>query len=189
MSKYSKLLGLVREVLPTGEKVLVKEGDDLLRQLHGLDERAIENSVSKIDAIHNAGNLKQELRKKLLSGDLSRDERKAIRKQLYDNIYPEQPIEDPTRKIGSKYFPPEYDKHVNVDEVRALSNQLSNAYNDAYAVDRERNMLRHKLQELNPDSDLYSTLGNSDLSDEISLDSPSWMRFKKIRDAMKASKE
>lgn len=195
MSKYNKLLGLARELLPSGERVLVREGDDLLRALHGLDERTIENTVSQMDALHNANTIRRNLRKKLVDDSLPYSERKAMRRQLQNDLSIGPLIEDPTREVGMVYFPPEYDKHLNLDEVRDLSKQYKDSLDDTFKVDRERDIIRRKLQDLNPDSDLYHVFDNDDLKSYLdydkygqATDSVARQRFKKIRDAMKDKK-
>lgn len=177
MSKYKALLGLAKDVLPTGERVLVHEGDDLLRALHGLDEREIESMVSQMDAIQQAARVKRDLINKLAPN--SRLERMEIRKKFNDSYMNNSPI-----SVGGINFPEEYASHLDPEEVELLSKQWKNNVAEERNAVNDRFKLRRKLQELNPDE--YENI--FDATHRPGLGSIAEERFQKIRDAMKAKK-
>lgn len=190
MSKYDILKGLVKEILPTGEKVLVHEGDDLLRSLHGLDERMIENMVSKRDASNRAHKIKGDLRKSLYPIDeYSLQERRPLTQELSrkldafnggDDILKVFDRINSPRTVGSYHFPEEFDKHINPDEIAELSKQYNASNTDFDDALLERKAIMDKLRESNPKSIYLQSYPSFDDFDEIAD-----KRFKNIRASLK----
>ena len=187
MSKYKALLGLAKEVLPSGERVLIREGDDILRSLKNLDERDIENLVSEMDARSRARDIKKDVIEKVSpSPEIRVPERMKIRKEFHtpDTNY------DESRAIGGIYFPKDYDSYLNLDEINQLSKQYGDSLVDSSRIASEKRDVLHKLRRLNPQVDdypMYEALTNGIIpSDE--MQSIARERFKKIRDAMKGEK-
>jgi len=194
MSKYKALLGLAKEVLPSGERVLVHEGDDLLRGLQGLDERMIENIVSEMDARSRARDIKKGLIEKVApSPEVRVPERMKIRKKFRtDDMSAEDMRNNASRIVGATYFPEEYASHLNSDEIGQLSSQYNDSFKDFLNARQQRSDIRSKLGQLNPEqADLiYDTINTPSL---FSYDGDQYYdvakeRFKKIRDAMKGEK-
>ena len=187
MSKYKALLGLAKEVLPSGERVLIREDDDILRTLQGLDERRIENIVSQMDAHSRAKGIKDEILEKVAPyGESSLKQRSQARKDFNtpDTEY------DRSREIGYTYFPKKYDEHLNLDEIAELVKQYDDNLRDTTKVATQKTGIMRKLRKLNPNVDsypLYEALTDGIIpSDE--MQSIARERFKKIRDAMKGEK-
>jgi hypothetical protein len=177
MSKYNKLLGLAKEVLPSGERVLVREGDDLFRQLKGLDDREIETIVSEMDAIVRAGQIKRDLINKLAPDSSS--ERMNIRKKFNDSYMTGSPL-----SVASINFPEEYASHLDPEEIDLLSKQFKNNATEQRKVFSERHGLQRNLNELNP-TEFHNIF---DSTHSFELNDIAKERFKKIRDAMKDKK-
>lgn len=179
MSKYDILKGLVKEILPSGEKVLMHEGDDLFHTLHGLDERMIENLVSKRDAYANARDASNELQKRLWAlpqnrGKSAEQFAEEFAEKTKPNFWDMNVLtgKDP-HTIKDFHFPKEYEEHFNPDQISQLSSQYKNAgldYHDA---------LVEKLKTLDRQG-LYGATVDEDALERIADE-----RFKKIRAALK----
>lgn len=179
MSKYSVLKGLSK-LLPSGEKALIDEGDDIIRALQGLDERMIESGVSQRDATNRAHNIKKQLGKDLYPRDkMDYEERKHLMKELSDKLYPNR--FDSPRTVGHYHFPEEFDRYVDPEEIAQLSKQYRDNERDAReAISKKLSILRD-LEKTNP---LFKREQIEDdyrpSYDEVSK------RFKNIRSALKA---
>jgi hypothetical protein len=193
MSKYSKLIGLAREILPSGERVLVNEGDDFLRALRELDERHIESEVSKMDAFNRANQIKKDLKNRMYPREefSSLVERRPKTRELSSKLdafkYPDlESTLDSPRNVGSLYFPKEFDDYVDLDEIAQLSKQYGDNFSEQLNIARNKNELRNKLSKLNPDvnyGDIYDVLNDARMfGDEYDIAKE---RFNKIRGALK----
>lgn len=194
MSKYSPLIGLIKEILPSGERVLVREGDDIINTLRGLDERMIENEVSKLDAFRRAHEIKSDLRKSLYPSDkYSLEERRPLTRELsrkLDTFTTRSDLPelfdrmDSPRSVSSYYFPEEFDKYISPEEIAELSSQHKSNQADQFKAAREKDKLKMQLFEQNPElSDNYDEFYQAfkDPSSDIARE-----RFEKIRAALKA---
>ncbi len=192
MSKYNKLLGLAKEVLPSGERVLVREGDDFLRQLHELDEKHIESLVSGMDANSRAKAIKNRIIEKLAPyGEVPFRDRIALKRKFVTDYAPSEELtNNASRMVGATYFPEEYASHLNpdeLDEIGRLSKQYEDNLTEENRAFMDRLKMERNLSRLNPDVDIRDIIGNTGNvpSGRYSIARD---RFKKIRDAMKGEK-
>lgn len=190
MSKYSVLKGLTK-LLPTGEKALIGESDDIIHALKALDERFIENAVSRQDAVSGASDVRQKLAEKLYPRDvMDYAERKSklaeFRKKtdLEDRLPMLLARWDSPRTIGTYHFPKELDDHLNPEEIAKLSKQYKDTDTDMVKAFSERMAILRELEKNNPGFKYEQVEDDPHaIFDEVSK------RFKNIKRQLKKSEK
>lgn len=185
MSKYNELSTILKYVRP--KEGVLREGDDLIRALQGLDERQIESLVSQMDAQERARDIKFSILNKVAPyGSNSIKKRMALGDKFNAyNIPDDELARNNSRAVGIYYFPEaeEIASHYDPEEVKALSKQYfdnSKEGNDAFA---EQLNLRGQLQQAYPNIVINDVIPNAFSNYDVAKE-----RFKKIRDAMKDKK-
>lgn len=190
MSKYSILKGLTK-LLPSGEKAVIGEGDDIIRALQALDERQIESALSQRDAYSRAYDIKKQIGKKLYPreemdyaerkpklAELSRkfhtfnDGKDLIK--LFDRI-------DSPRTVGAYHFPEEFDRYVDPEEIAQLSKQFRDNEEEIGKSITERLGILRELEKNNPEFRFAEQIKDDPVADynEVSK------RFKNIRSSLR----
>jgi hypothetical protein len=179
MSKYSILKGLTK-LLPSGEKALIDEGDDIIRALKGLDERQIESFVSEKDAKKRAEAIAQKVIDDLAPRDISSPKERRAMYTKFGSWH--GPRESP-RAVDTTFFPEEFDRYIDPEEIFQLSKQFRDSKDELFKLAGEKDAMLSNLSKLNPGKipdELSSTLHNEDVANE---------RFKKIMRQLKKSEK